>query len=136
MNSLRFFIVFFSVLIVNPSCKAQLDKDKNRTTVASSAPVEVFYFHFTRRCITCQTVEAQSKQSILELYGDKVSFNAYNLDEPDGETKGKELGVSGQTLLIVSGDTKIDLTSEGFMYARSNPEKLREILKCKIDPLL
>ena len=47
-----------------------------------------------------------------------------------------ELGVSGQTLLIVSGETRINITNEGFMNARSNPEKLKQIMKEKIDPLL
>ena len=47
-----------------------------------------------------------------------------------------ELGVSGQTLLIVSGDTRINITNEGFLNARSDPGKLKQIMKEKIDPLL
>jgi len=50
--------------------------------------------------------------------------------------KAEELGVSGQTLLIVSGDIKINITNEAFMYARSKPEKLKQVIKEKIDPLL
>ena len=46
------------------------------------------------------------------------------------------MDVSGQTLLIVSGDTKINITNEGFMNAHSNPEKLKQIIKEKIDLLL
>ena len=98
--------------------------------------VEVFYFHFTRRCITCQNVENVSKEAVAELYGDKVNFTGYNLDEPEGEKKGEELGIYGQTLLIVGGDAKIDITSEGFMNARNNSDKLKQIIKEKIDPLL
>jgi len=46
------------------------------------------------------------------------------------------LGVSGQCLLFVKGDEKIDLTSDGFMYARSNPEKLEEKIKETITNLM
>jgi len=50
--------------------------------------------------------------------------------------KAEKIGVAGQTLVIVKGETKINLTNEGFMYARSNPGKLETLIKEKIDPLL
>lgn len=130
-------VLFFAwvALSVNVSCSAQTNKNEE-TEVSDSDKVEVYYFHFTRRCMTCQAVEEVSKNAVTELYGDEVSFAEYNLDEDSGKTKGDELGVSGQTLLIVSGDTKINITNEGFMNARSNPDKLKAILKEKIDPLL
>jgi hypothetical protein len=98
--------------------------------------VEVFYFHNVRRCATCMAVEAESKDIVEELYKDKVAFSTYNLEEKDGKEMAGELGVSGQTLLIVSGKTRINITNEGFINARSNPEKLKQIMKEKIDPLL
>ena len=42
----------------------------------------------------------------------------------------------GQSLLIISGNKRLDLTDTGFMYAKSNPEKLKTELKKAIDPLL
>lgn len=130
--------VLFFVLIalsMNVSCLAQTNK-KEKTKVASADKVEVYYFHYTRRCATCNAVENVSKDAVAELYGDKVSFTGYNLEDEAGKTKGDELEVSGQTLLIVAGNTKINITNEGFMNARSNPDKLKAIIKEKIDPLL
>ena len=118
------------------SCNAQADKNDQSYKVAKPEKVEVFYFHFTRRCATCKAVESVSKDAIRELYGEQVGFEEYNLDEASGKAKGGQLGISGQTLLIIAGDTKIDITNEGFMNARSNPEKLKQIIKEKIDPLL
>ena len=46
------------------------------------------------------------------------------------------LHVSGQTLLIVKGETQVNLTNEGFMNARTNPTKFHEIIKAQIDKLL
>jgi hypothetical protein len=96
----------------------------------------VYYFHFTRRCLTCQAVENVTKEALEEYYGNKVTFTGLNLDETDGVEKGKVLGIDGQTLIIVSGDTKINLTNEGFMYARANPDKLKSLIKEKVDSLL
>ena len=100
------------------------------------AKVTVYYFHTNTRCVTCRTVESEAKMNVEELFGENVQFIAVNLDEKAGEAKAKELGVNSQMLLVVKGDEKIELTTQGFMYARTDPEKFREIMKEKIQPLL
>lgn len=136
MNIISVLCIALFSLAMNISCSAQTNNKEENQKNSQTGKVEVFYFHYTRRCATCKAVESVSRETIAELYGVKVRFADFNLDEEVGETKGKELGVSGQTLLIVAGDTKINITSEGFMNARSNPEKLKAIIKEKIDPLL
>jgi len=135
MKSINVLFAFLAIGM-NMSCSAQPTKDNNESSVSKADQVEVYYFHYTRRCATCNAVERVSKDAVAELYGAKVSFANYNLDEEAGATKGKELEVSGQTLLIVAGDTKINITNEGFMNARSNPDKLKAIIRETIDPLL
>jgi len=103
--------------------------------------IEVFYFHLTRRCVTCQAVENVSRDAVHELYADEVRtgnlvFRSLNLEDKENEAIAERVKATGQCLLVVSGDTRIDLTSEGFMYARNKPEKLKEELKKAIDPLL
>ncbi|MBN2272993.1 MAG: hypothetical protein JXK95_01560 [Bacteroidales bacterium] len=121
------------------ACNAQTEK-KDITT-CSSDKIEAYYFHFTARCMTCKTVEARAKENIEILYPEwvkqgKISFQSVNLDEESGKATGNKLKVYGQTLLIVKGDTKINITNEGFMYAFREPEKFKAIMKEKIDPLL
>lgn len=118
---------------------AQSQSAQAKTT--SPEKIEVYYFHNTSRCVTCKTVEAEAKQDIETLYPDlikqgKMSFKALNLEEQQGELIAKKLGVSGQTLLLVKGTKKIDITNEGFLYARTNPKKLKSIIKQKVDGLL
>ena len=131
-----FLIVAFVAISMNVSCNAQANNENSSETTVKADNVEVYYFHNTRRCATCKAVEEVAMESVKELYGDDVSFMAYNLEDVEGSQKAELLGVSGQTLLIVNGDTKINITNEGFMNARTNPEKLKEIIKEKIDPLL
>lgn len=118
------------------SCDAQTGKPDKTEPGLQSGPVEVFYFHFNRRCETCNAVESVSREAVAELYGDQVHFTSFNLDEESGEEIAKTLEVAGQTLLIVANDTRIDITNEGFLHALSNPGKLKAVLKEKIDPLL
>ena len=136
MKTIQFILFAVAALSMNLTCQAQNDNSEKNTKVSKTGEVEVFYFHYTRRCVTCKAVEDVSKEAIAELYGETISFTGYNLDEQEGKDKGQDLAISGQTLLIVSGDTKINITNEGFMYARSNPEKFKQIISEKVNSLL
>ncbi|MCF8302898.1 MAG: nitrophenyl compound nitroreductase subunit ArsF family protein [Bacteroidales bacterium] len=128
-----FFIVMATSMVF--SCNAQSSKAGEDTNVKASAEVKVYYFHMSRRCATCKTVERVSKQAVQEMNSDKVVFEAYNIEETEGEQIAEKLGVSGQTLLITDGDKKINITQEGFLNARSKPEKLKEIVQQKVKSL-
>ena len=136
MKTLKNLILMLAFSGIFISCNAQTDRQENTTNVAETDKVEVYYFHFNKRCVTCNAIESVSQEAIKEYYGEKVSFAGFNLDKPTGKEKGEQLEVSGQTLLIVSGKTKINITNEGFLNARSNPDKLKQIIKENIDPLL
>lgn len=102
----------------------------------NQAKVQAYYFHNATRCMTCKTVEAEAKTDLKELYGDKVSFQALNLEDKATQEIAKKLKVSGQTLLVVKNDKQVNLTNEGFLYAVTNPEKFKTIIKEKVDPLV
>ena len=131
-------IIVLTVIVIGfTSCgSAQTNQGEDIAIDSSSGNVEVFYFHFSRRGATCKAVEPVTQTALAELYGDKVKYLAVNLEDAEGKIKGEELGVSGQTVLIVSGDTRINITNEGFMNARTKPETYKQLIKEKIDPLL
>ena len=131
---------FMMLIFSGVSCNAQPGK-KQLVSANSGNDVEVYYFHRTTRCVTCKTVEAEARKNILMLYADqvlkgKISFTSLNLEEATGKSVGEKLGVNSQTLLIVKGDQKINITNEGFLYAVSQPQKFTEVMRSKIDPLI
>ena len=139
MKKLSFLFILLG-LVVATSCNAQSDS-KNQTKYTAEGKVEVYYFHFTGRCVTCKTVEAEAKTNVETIYAEqfkseKISFQAINLDDESSKAIAQKLGVTGQTLLIVGGTQKINITNDGFMYARKNPDKFKQIMKEKIDKLL
>jgi len=134
LSVLLLVVSFFSVNTL------AVDK-KTQTTVSKSAKIEVYYFHFTRRCVTCQAVETETQAAIAALYplqakNGLITFKAVNLDEKTSEALAKKCKAEGQALLVISGGKRIDLTEQGFMYAKSSPDKLKAELKKTIDPLL
>lgn len=91
--------------------------------------VEVFYFHFTQRCATCRAVENNSRTALDVLFPEKVrngeyTFKAINLDDSGSKAMAQKWKIGGQTLLVVCGNKKIDLTTVGFLYAH-DPDKLK-----------
>lgn len=102
----------------------------------AASEVQVYYFHATRRCATCQAVESVTEKTIKENYGEKVSFESINNEEDASNPLIERYEISGQTLLIIKGDQKADLTNEAFLYARTSPGKFQKKLKSAIDAML
>ena len=135
--------LIITLLLIIPffACTSQTSEKKALVSNDSSDKIEAYYFHFTARCVTCKTIEAKAKESLETLYPNQVkqgliTFQSVNLEEDSGKPLAERLGVSGQTLLLVKGDQKINLTNEGFLYAVAKPEKFKEIINEKVDGLI
>ena len=125
--------VFFGTIL---TCQAQ-SAEKEQTTIDKDV-IEVYYFHNTRRCTTCEAVENVTKSTLEENYSiqmkeDKIVFQSLNIEDDTNEPLARELHVSGQTLLFVKNGKKKDLTNDAFMYARTKPEKFKEKIVKTVD---
>ncbi|MGA2407348.1 MAG: nitrophenyl compound nitroreductase subunit ArsF family protein [Bacteroidales bacterium] len=121
------------------SCSSQSNKKVVAQKVESSN-VNVYYFHFTRRCATCLAVEDNARKAVEALFPNEVkagdySFTAINLDEASSKEIANKLSVGGQTLLVVRGDKKIDITDKGFLNAH-DLEKMKVEIKSAVDKVL
>lgn len=127
-------LLFTALMLGNIDTQSQASKPKQS---APAVKVSVYYFHFTRRCNTCKSVEANAKAALESLYAAKmrsgeIQFTSLNIEEANGKALAQKLGVEGQTLLVVSGNKKVDITDKGFMYA-SNPDKSKEEVRKAVE---
>jgi len=132
----RTIFVNFVLLMVLSSFPTYSQTVKQTNQNPASGKIEAYYFHMSTRCVTCKTVEAEAKKDLESLYGEKVNFQTINIEDDANKAITEKLKISGQTLLIVKGDSKINLTNEGFLYAVNKPEKFKSIIKEKVDGLL
>lgn len=129
-------ILLASLAFIKPSVKAHA-----ATGAEMIEPkVEVYYFHYSRRCAACRNVENEAKRIVETLYADlvekgEVIFASINLEEQENQALAERCGATGQSLLVISGDQRVDITSQGFMHAR-NPQRYEQEIKKVIDPLL
>ncbi len=133
-------LVVLSVVALFTANAGNSSKSKAPAGV-NAAKVEVYYFHFTRRCVTCQAVETESQKAVVALYPAQskqgvIVFKSLNLDDKTSKAMATRCKAEGQALLVISGNKRFDLTDQGFLYARSNPDKLKAELKKVIDPLI
>ena len=134
------------ILIFGMNATACNNSQSNENIISNDSmeevkKIEVYYFHYTRRCVTCRTVENVTKSILEELYPEdmktgEITFITVNLEEKNNKSLAEKYQVSGQTLLFVSGSETVNLTNKGFMYARNNPDKLKEEIKKTVDDLL
>jgi len=69
--------------------------------------VIVYYFHATRRCWTCKTIEAYSEETIRsnfsqELESGMLEWKTVNIDEPENTHFVEEFQLATRTVVLVS----------------------------------
>jgi hypothetical protein len=134
MRSFGYLILF--LLIINAdSINGQEKEVTSDIKTISNEVVKVYYFHNARRCATCQAVEKVTKETLDEFYPEElkngtIDFQSLNIEDDENKALAKELDITGQALLLIKDKVRKDLTNEAFLYARSNPDKLKnEILQ-------
>lgn len=139
MKQFKLLTILPFVLIMT-SCNGQ-DKKATMETDQSISKIEVFDFHSTHRCMTCNAIEASTKYTLdtyfsNELKDGTITFQVVNVDKPENEKIAKKFEASGTALflnIINNGkETQIDLTEFAFMKGNEQDEFAEE-LKIKLD---
>jgi len=103
--------------------------------------IEVFDFHTTNRCVTCKSIESNTKYTLDTYFADevksgKITFSVVNIDEKENEKLAEKFEASGTSLflnIIKNGKEKqIDLTEFAFMNGKKQDTFSKE-LKTKIN---
>lgn len=139
MKRVILFVSILSIVFGSISCNNQ-GNNKEVAQAISTSNVSIYYFHFTRRCATCMAVEENAHKAFEALYPNEVksgdfSFTSMNLEEASTKEIANKLGVGGQTMMVVRGDKKLDITSAVWMAAH-DLDKMKVEIKSGIDKVL
>ena len=107
----------------------------------SDAAVEVFIFHAAQRCATCKAIDAVVAEVLENDFSDdvkagKIVFRDVDASNPENRPLVEKYEVYSTSLLLDAGGKVTNLTNDAFQYARSNPDKLKEILRAAISKAL
>lgn len=141
MKKVLFILIGVLAIIAFIAFSPKADSVSEEVTINTGDKVEVLYFHFSRRCVTCLAVENKTQEAISTLYPEEynkglITFASVNLEDEKSKPLAERAKVTGQALVIMSGEVRKDLTAEGFMYANTNYEKFKSEIKKTMDPLV
>ena len=134
-------ITLFIAFNVSACNDEQSNAKSNSENLDEQETIEVYYFHYSHRCKTCVAVEEETVKALEELYPEKMKtgeivFKSIDMDEKTGEELAKNMKISGQTLIFIQGDERTNMTNDGFMYAATNPNKLKKKIKITVEEML
>ena len=144
MKQILTILVFATMAFSISACNNQAKEESSKTTAqevvktdsnTKAADISVYYFHFTRRCVTCTSVENITKDVLEKDYNKAIAFKSVNLDDQEGQKLAEQFNVSGQTLIIVKNGEQTNLTNFAFLNAKNKPEALKTKLVETIDNL-
>jgi hypothetical protein len=92
--------------------------------------ITVYYFHGTRRCKTCRTIEAYAREAVEGKYSEqlesgRLQWKTVNTDEPDNEHFVEEFGLVSSSLVVVEVDgdkvTRYQVLQDAWTLVRDKP---------------
>ena len=124
-------------------CGNRHAKNSAESAAASNpdAAVEVYVFHAAQRCATCKAIDAVVAEVLDNDFADDVKSGRVVLRDVDGskpENRAlvEKYEIVSTSLLLDAKGNVTNLTHDAFQYARSNPDKLKEILRAEISKAL
>ncbi len=135
---MRTFFIFLISMLIFPGISAcgQSTAGERQSGVnpESADVVEVYYFHFTRRCVTCVNVQKATEKVLKDHYKEELEsgtivYHEINLSDPESREIAQRLGVGRQSLLVASGESKYDITMQGFMLASRDYDQFKATLE-------
>ena len=139
MKTLKF-ITLLVIGLFFTSCNAQ-NNSEHKTSNQSTSKIEVYNFHSTHRCMTCNNIEANTKHTLNkyfpnELKNGTITIQSVNVDEKENEKIAAKFEAYGTALIINviknGKESTINLTEFGFMKG-NNKEEFSKELKTKIE---
>jgi hypothetical protein len=145
-----FLLVLFSIF----SCKQNAKNQDNNSENTNSAnqlvqnpnlKLQIYYFHATHRCKTCNSIENNVKSVLENNYKDQISKGIIDLkvlcvDDEANKALAEKYQAAGASLHLVKIENGIekdnDLTDFAFSYSKTQPEVFIKGMKDTIQSII
>jgi len=113
------------------SQKTKNEQVKNEITQNSNLKLQIYYFHATHRCPTCNSIEANINQVLENNFKNEIeqgiiNFTVLNVEDAENKGLAEKYQATGAALHLIdieNGTEKDnDLTKYAFSYSRKQPD--------------
>lgn len=127
-------VVIFMLLLSLLGCKQVSKSTSTATSEESPAKVQVLLFHAAQRCATCRAIEAATKEVLDADFAQQVKEGTVVLRDIDAslrenETLVNKYEVVSTSIFVDDEGIVTNLTNDAFSYARTEPDRFKEILR-------
>jgi len=131
-----YLIAILQILLLSYSC---MHDRTGLTEPATTAKLNVYFFHLTARCEACNAIEANTANVLdthfkNQMNNGTIFYRPVNIESRDNRALAKKYQISYTSLLLVRADgTVTDLTIDAMNYALMNPVKFKDMLRAEIE---
>jgi thioredoxin-related protein len=113
------------------SQKANNEQVINEITQNPKLKLQIYYFHATHRCPTCNSIEANIKQVLETNFRNEIeqgiiNFTVLNAEDPENKYLAEKYQATGAALHLVDIENGVendnDLTKYAFLYSLKQPD--------------
>lgn len=128
-----FLFIATSILVAcnQGSQKTNNEQVKNEITQNPNLKLQIYYFHATHRCPTCNSIEANIKQVLESNFKNEIeqgiiNFTVLNVEDAENKNLAEKYQATGAALHLVDiengAEKDNDLTKYAFSYSRKQPD--------------
>jgi hypothetical protein len=120
-------------------------KTTDSTKVSANLKLQIYYFHVTNRCATCNSIETNVK-SVLEsnfkkeLESGVIAFQSLNIDEKENWELAEKYQTANASLFLTSvikgKEKNLDLTTQAFTLSKNQPDEFKKMVMDSINMLI
>lgn len=130
---------------VNAETQTNVTDAEKNISVGDSPKINIYNFYVTNRCPSCIAIEDATTKTLKtyfskELKEGRIKRSIVNVDDEANKAIIEKYEVFGSGLLVVKSfqgkETLVDMTGDGFKYAKNKEEKFVEILKKQVEEFL
>lgn len=127
---------------VTPAVSSENEKPVKK---AEQPIVLIYNFHVTNRCVSCIAIEEATTKTLntyfsKEMKEGRIKRQILNVDEEANEAIAEKYQAFGSSLFITRSfkgeENTIDMTGDGFKFAKNKEEKFIDLLKNNITEFL
>jgi len=132
----------FLVACNRGSQKSNNEQVKNEITQNTNLKLQIYYFHATHRCPTCNSIEANIKKVLESNFENEIeqgiiNFTVLNVEDAENKNLAEKYQATGAALHLVDiengKENDNDLTNYAFSYSRNQPEVFLQGMKDTIN---
>jgi len=145
----RILVMFITLIFINAcnlnSQKDNLKEELSSINYASNQKLQIYYFHLTNRCPTCNSIEANVKKVVETEFKNEfeegiINFVSLNIDDPKNSSLSEKYQVYGASLHFIELNNGVELdknlTEFAFANSKNNPDIFLKAIKDTINNII